>query len=191
MSYELCDCGEHYYNDDLYSSCYECYLERSEGYVSCIFCGRWHSERFDTCFQCRWTSADRVEAARNLRQYIMWRDNYQCQDCGTHEDLQVNHIYPCRRGGDANPWNLQVLCSECNRFKGDEWIPKGRWDRRRRELLTQYFYWWRPWLDDDQRAWLRDEIEAMMWPRKCIINTEPVDLDDYLTRHPEDTHLLT
>lgn len=161
MDWTLCDeCGEHFYDADEYSSCYSCFVDRRGNYVDCIFCGRWHSPRFDCCFRCR-VLHGRDEAARDLRQYILWRDGYRCQDCGERGFLQVDHIKPCRYGGTAHPWNLQALCGECNRLKSGTWIPGGRWDRRRRELLGAYFYEWRRFLDDDQRQAMCREIDQL------------------------------
>lgn len=158
---EECECGEHYYDPDYYSSCFECFLERRSDYLSCILCGRWHSPAYDTCYRCRRTDSDRVEAARSLRQYILWRDDMRCRSCGETGLLHVDHIIPCAKGGDASPWNLQALCRRCNLDKADMWIPGGRWDRFRRELIGYYFLAGRGWLDDDQRRRLDVEVAAI------------------------------
>lgn len=159
----LCGCGQDWYDGDKYASCYSCFLERRHGYVSCVLCGRWHSPAYDVCYRCAPTlTVERKEAARALRQYVLWRDDYRCQRCGERgADLQIDHIKPCREGGDASPWNLQTLCSECNRIKGGAWSPIGRWARRRRELLGAYFFDWRRWLTADQRASLRRAVEEL------------------------------
>lgn len=52
------------------------------------------------------------------RQMILERDGHRCRWCGSGEDLTIDHIVPRSQGGtDANT-NLQVLCSDCNGFKG-------------------------------------------------------------------------
>jgi hypothetical protein len=110
---------------------------------------------------CRWTSADRVEAARDLRLYIMWRDDYRCRTCGSRDDLQIDHIKPCRHGGDASRWNLQVLCRRCNHDKADTWVPGGRDDRFRCRLIGYYFLAGRGWLNADERVAISAEIDEM------------------------------
>jgi 5-methylcytosine-specific restriction endonuclease McrA len=120
--FEHCDCGRGYYDPSEYSTCYECFQDRRSDYMSCIFCGKWHSPKFDTCFDCRRVS-QRDEAGRALRFEILIRDNFTCREpgCGSQEQLQIDHIKPCDSGGTADPWNLQVLCHECNRMKGRTW----------------------------------------------------------------------
>jgi len=49
-----------------------------------------------------------------------------CQHCGeriAQIDAEVDHIIPVTRGGSSAKSNLQVLCRNCNRRKGDNlWI---------------------------------------------------------------------
>jgi len=49
-----------------------------------------------------------------------------CQDCGASKNevkLEVDHIIPVSQGGNDELSNLQVLCKECNRAKGNRsWI---------------------------------------------------------------------
>lgn len=147
--YEECDCGRGRFDASQYHSCYTCYLERRESYLNCIFCGRWHSPEYATCYKCR-LIPQRDEAGRNLRLDILLRDEFTCQNCGSCGGvLQVDHIEPCARGGSANPWNLQVLCNQCNRIKGAEY--DWRWMQRRFRLMHLYFtFGWRL-LDQDER----------------------------------------
>lgn len=63
------------------------------------------------------------------------------------------------------PWNLQVLCAECNRRKGAgyDW----RWEERRFRLMHLYFtFGWR-YLDNEDRAKLvadaRENHEEFSW----------------------------
>lgn len=53
----------------------------------------------------------------NLRQYILHRDGYTCQACGTHKKgtkLHVHHLESRRVGGNA-PDNLITLCETCHK----------------------------------------------------------------------------
>jgi diadenosine tetraphosphate (Ap4A) HIT family hydrolase len=47
----------------------------------------------------------------------------RCALCGAtkkERPLDVDHMKPRSRGGTNDPWNLQVLCSKCNRSKRDQ-----------------------------------------------------------------------
>jgi 5-methylcytosine-specific restriction endonuclease McrA len=149
-----CRCGRGSYDANEHRTCYTCYLERRESYVNCIWCGQWHSPEYGTCFQCRGI-AGRDEAGRNLKLDILIRDEFTCQNrgCGSHDDLQVDHIEPCVKGGTAMPWNLQALCRSCNKTKGAEY--DWRWEQRRIDLMHLYFTFGWSLLDDDQRDELR------------------------------------
>ena len=54
-----------------------------------------------------------------VREQVMQRDAHTCQDCGSQEHLQIDHITPVSKGGDDDPDNLQVLCRVCNARKRD------------------------------------------------------------------------
>ena len=51
----------------------------------------------------------------NIRQYILFRDNYTCQCCKAKRDvkLEIHHLESRKTGGNA-PDNLITLCSECH-----------------------------------------------------------------------------
>jgi 5-methylcytosine-specific restriction endonuclease McrA len=159
--FEECECGRDWYDPEEYSSCYECYLERRANYISCIWCGRWHSPRFNTCFQCRTESPERDNAGRDLRLDILIRDGFLCQNCGSADQPQVDHIEPCAKGGSAVPWNLQVLCRECNKLKGANY--DWRWEQRRLRLMHLYFTFGWPLLDSEQRAQLVEDADDYMY----------------------------
>lgn len=59
-----------------------------------------------------------------LRFSVFQRDNHTCQSCGRSPKkdgvtLHVDHIHPVSKGGKTILTNLQTLCKECNRGKGD------------------------------------------------------------------------
>ena len=59
------------------------------------------------------------------RLIILKRDNYRCVTCGRHGDssvgifLEIDHKQPHSKEGSNELENLQVLCSLCNRGKGN------------------------------------------------------------------------
>ena len=65
----------------------------------------------------------------NVRQYVLWRDNYTCQCCGAHATkkkevrLHVHHLESRKVGGDA-PDNQVTLCESCHeKFHSELPIP--------------------------------------------------------------------
>ena len=56
----------------------------------------------------------------NVRQYVLFRDNYKCQCCGAHGSakkeikLHVHHLESRKTGGNA-PDNLITLCEDCHK----------------------------------------------------------------------------
>ena len=66
----------------------------------------------------------------NTRQYVLHRDGYTCQCCGTHDNdikLHVHHIESRQTGGNA-PNNLITLCEHCHKalHEGKIELPKSR-----------------------------------------------------------------
>jgi hypothetical protein len=55
----------------------------------------------------------------DVRRFVWQRDGGQCQECGSTEMLQYDHLIPWSLGGSDNPENLRLLCAECNRLKSD------------------------------------------------------------------------
>lgn len=51
------------------------------------------------------------------REEILARDGWECQWCGSTEDLEVDHITPISEGGSHDLSNLQTLCAECHAKK--------------------------------------------------------------------------
>lgn len=57
---------------------------------------------------------------RTIREFILERDNYTCQDCGhclMSFALHIHHIKEQWDGGDDSPKNLITLCPQCHRSK--------------------------------------------------------------------------
>jgi hypothetical protein len=52
-----------------------------------------------------------------VRERVYRRDDHQCQACGSHEDLSLDHIRPVSLGGNDHEDNLQTLCMDCNLTK--------------------------------------------------------------------------
>jgi 5-methylcytosine-specific restriction endonuclease McrA len=56
---------------------------------------------------------------REVRRAVWERDAGRCVQCGAGFDLQYDHVIPHAMGGAATEANLQLLCGDCNRAKGD------------------------------------------------------------------------
>jgi len=57
---------------------------------------------------------------KKVREFIFKRDGLVCKNCTKEyprEFLHIDHIKPSSRGGETAPWNLQVLCRDCNLIK--------------------------------------------------------------------------
>lgn len=51
------------------------------------------------------------------KQKLIERDGPACQECGSGENLAVDHVWPKVLGGTDHPYNLQLLCGSCNSKK--------------------------------------------------------------------------
>jgi len=55
-----------------------------------------------------------LNAYEQLRQRVLERDSWRCQNCGYHENLEVHHKTPRSRQGDDSEVNLITLCNSCH-----------------------------------------------------------------------------
>lgn len=62
----------------------------------------------------------------SLRMEVLKRDGYRCRICGRSANdgarLEVDHIIPISKGGKTELSNLQTLCWDCNRGKGNQFM---------------------------------------------------------------------
>ena len=72
----------------------------------------------------QFAKSERSKMTAQLRQQVLKKNNYTCQDCGFRNNegigLHVDHIHPISKGGGTVLENLQVLCSKCNGRKGNK-----------------------------------------------------------------------
>lgn len=54
-----------------------------------------------------------------LKAYVVCRDGGRCGQCGTSDNLVVDHVVSKRNGGTHHPDNLQALCKPCNDTKSN------------------------------------------------------------------------
>lgn len=52
------------------------------------------------------------------RRNVLRRDSFECQYCGSSENLTLDHVLPRSRGGRHEWTNVTTACRECNQRKG-------------------------------------------------------------------------
>jgi len=57
--------------------------------------------------------------SQEVKDKVWNRDNGQCVQCSSNEDLEFDHIIPWSKGGANTYRNIQLLCESCNRIKSD------------------------------------------------------------------------
>jgi len=68
-------------------------------------------------------SRNRREAIPDdVKMYVWNRDSGKCVKCGSQEKLEFDHIIPLSKGGSDTARNIQLLCENCNRSKGDSLV---------------------------------------------------------------------
>ncbi len=65
------------------------------------------------------TTTDRPRIPEEVRIAVWRRDNGCCARCGSRERLEYDHIIPLSKGGSNTIRNIELLCEQCNRSKGD------------------------------------------------------------------------
>lgn len=85
-----------------------------------VTAGLWEHPTVDTyrinpgCF-----SVDRdPRYGAGQRERIYERDGYRCVECGSEDDLTLDHIHPRSLAGNDSDANLRTLCRPCNSRKG-------------------------------------------------------------------------
>lgn len=54
-----------------------------------------------------------------LKAHVICRDGGVCRQCGSADDLTLDHVVSKRNGGTHHPDNLQALCKPCNDAKSN------------------------------------------------------------------------
>lgn len=54
------------------------------------------------------------------RALVYKRDDYECQYCGSKQDLTIDHVIPRSKGGQDIWENLVACCIKCNLKKGNK-----------------------------------------------------------------------
>lgn len=67
----------------------------------------------------------RPDVPLRLRLALLAADRRRCVHCRGRHELQLDHIRPWALGGTTSPFNLAVLCGECNRTKSNYWPSLG------------------------------------------------------------------
>ena len=63
--------------------------------------------------------SERPGIPEETRIAVWRRDGGNCVRCGSRERLEYDHIIPISRGGSNTARNIELLCENCNRSKGD------------------------------------------------------------------------
>ena len=65
------------------------------------------------------TETRRANIPAEVRAFVWGRDKGRCTQCGSEDGLQFDHIIPVAKDGGNAIDNIQTLCADCNRQKGD------------------------------------------------------------------------
>lgn len=55
----------------------------------------------------------------SVTNHVWRRDSGRCVECGAQGRLEFHHIVPLAEGGESTASNIQLLCADCVRKKGD------------------------------------------------------------------------
>jgi hypothetical protein len=61
------------------------------------------------------TDPARGPISEEVMHQVWRRDQGRCVDCGSHENLELNHIIPLAQGGASSVRNLELRCETCSR----------------------------------------------------------------------------
>jgi hypothetical protein len=79
-------------------------------------------ERLKNKFSAKQSEELKYERARipeEVRIAVWRRDQGRCARCGNRENLEYDHIVPVSKGGGNTERNIELLCQDCNRAKGN------------------------------------------------------------------------
>lgn len=62
---------------------------------------------------------ERKRIPESVRIAVWRRDQGRCANCGSRENLEYDHIVPVSKGGSNTARNIELLCQDCNRAKGN------------------------------------------------------------------------
>ena len=98
------------------------------GNGKCLYCGadltgrqtKYCSPHHGDLYR-RDTATYYVVSWQEYRDKIIKRDKRKCQDCGSHQQLEVHHILPISEGGEVfEDDNCITLCFKCHRARHHE-----------------------------------------------------------------------
>lgn len=64
-------------------------------------------------------TGQRPTIGKNMRRRVYHRDGHRCTECGSKEEISLDHWMPWSRGGATTDANLKTMCRTCNSEKGD------------------------------------------------------------------------
>lgn len=107
------------------SICFDCYLDlpRAVYRMAGMGDGGIIHLIFADCLRSNHNKKYRRSLKQNkvLFNKLLEKYNFKCVECGSVENLTIDHIKPASKGGDDNDSNLQIMCRSCNSRKGAKW----------------------------------------------------------------------
>lgn len=113
-------------------------------YIRCVNCGAKFEGEPKLTFEA-WTN--HFSKCKTIRDIWCWnrihlnilkRDNYECTECSSKENLEVHHILRIIDGGTNNPANLLTLCEHCHNRRHFKTRSERLRKYQRSELLRKY-----------------------------------------------------